>query len=215
MKIRNGFVSNSSSSSFVVFHGNINRISLDMLKTVIDDFSDWDKDFAAKKGSVRPSYAKWVKNLKEALKRDDIKDGKIGIVMPSTNYDTYLILKNNALFITTSNNHQWNLLQDAEDCENSSSQYEQIREVIHGSYFYDIRSKLIHSSEKWDGKKEKFDCPVCDNNYGNYVCDQNGNMICGTCLKGKLGLSEEKIEQMFQSKRSSVKNPITTLKISE
>jgi len=105
MKIRNGFVSNSSSSSFILkfnerFPDTVS-IAESMLKDKYADYSyddpndDWWK----------PSMNRAFKNV-ERLKKED--DPYVPIYFTSCNYNTYIIpLTKNYCLIETCNNTHW------------------------------------------------------------------------------------------------------------
>ncbi len=212
MKIRHGFVSNSSSSSFMIHAGDIEETAHSMLDTIIDDFSDWDKDLkptSFKGRKRRYEYKTWRTNLAKALKKKDVLSGKIGIAMPSCNYDTYMILKDNCLYIATCNNHSWDI--ESHDREDSVD-HDKINDLIKESFFYDVRNGMIHSYEIFDIGETKASCPKCKQYYGNYVHDQKGNRFCGSCLEGKLEPTNDiKMERL----RVTVQNPITVLKLED
>jgi hypothetical protein len=205
MKIRNGFVSNSSSSSFMIQGGDIAETSMSMLRTIIADF----KGFDPKKERDTKRYKIWMANLKTALKNKDVKDGKIGITMPSCNYETYLILCQGYLYITTCNNHHWDI--DDRNYEDSDN-HEKIYGLVRNCYFYNVRNKMIHSYEKYEDSNQS-KCPNCTHYYGNYIIDKKGNRLCASCFKGKLGPTDEM--KMEEFKKIGVKNPITSLELSE
>jgi len=209
MKIRSGFVSNSSSSSFIIHGGDIEDISQKMLEIVIDDYSDWDKGESKSKKRDK-EHLEWTKNLAKALKKKDVKSGKIGIVMPSCNYDTYLIIRDDFLYVATCNNHSWDL--GAHDIEETDA-HEKLKDIMDKSFFYDVRNGIVHTYEKYD-MDEKVDthCPKCKHHYGNYVFDRKGNRLCGSCFKGKL---EPTPEIKMDNMRKQVGNPITALHINE
>ena len=205
MKIRNGFVSNSSSSSFMIHGGDIAETSMKMLRVIICDF----KGFQTKKERDTKRYKIWIDNLKAALKNKDVRDGKIGIIMPSCNYETYLIVKDSCLYIKTANNHQFDI--DDRDYEDSDD-HEKIYGVVSNGWFYNVRNKMIHSHEKYEDSNQS-KCPNCTHYYGNYVIDKKGNRLCASCFKGKLGPTDAMMMEQF--KKIGVKNPITSLELSE
>lgn len=180
MKTRQGFVSNSSSSSFIIKRGNIEDVSLDMLDVIIENFEEGLSARELKK--AKAEHKRWRANLKSALKNKDVKEGKIGVTMPSCNYDTYLVIDGGDLYITTCNNYQWNINDINRE---ETSEHNKIYGLIGDKYFYNICDKIIRSCEKYvEGEESK--CPKCDGYYGNYVLDQKGDRICGSCLDGKL-----------------------------
>jgi hypothetical protein len=178
MKIRNGFVSNSSSSSFIITNGDVSEISKKMLKVIIDS-----RDFLTKHEN-KTEYNKLLLNLNTALKRKDVKSGKIGIFIHSCNYDTYIILNENDLYITTSNNYNFDLgYNDLEYSNKSDSIYDLIK---NGNY-YNIHDKKIHSHCKYDNS---YECNKCKINYGMYFIDLKGNILCYECCS-KMVLSKK------------------------
>ena len=100
MKIRNGFVANSSSSSFVVPFKKITtlQVAKHMVNVVHRDNNNWNKNTSS--------------SIKENLKAlvEDCKSKKISdppIMFGSCNYDTKIIKYKGRIFVTTSNNHSW------------------------------------------------------------------------------------------------------------
>jgi len=205
MKIRNGFVSNSSSSSFIIRGGEIEEIAISMLKTVIEDFSDWDKDWDKKSQGDIEIYDTWHDNLEIALKRKDVLSGKIGIVMPSCNYDTYIVKKDDVIYISTANNHTWDI--DATDVEYEEEGYDSVRQVIDESFFFNVRNKLIHSKENDDSTGRRV-CPKCKKTPYSFVTNLKGQNICTDCYKGVLRKTKEQLEAAKVEKL--LKNPPKT-----
>ncbi len=176
MKIRNGFVSNSSSSSFII-NGKINNVANSMLGTVMEDYFTWDGTKTNKK--EKALYATWKKNLAMALENKDVQDGKIGITMPSCNYDTYILKVNDEIHVSTCRNHNWDLdyvKSGGGDDEGSS---DIVYKTIEKAKFFNIRNRLIHSKEKYDARLKKCTCKLY---YGQYVVC-NGKKLCGGCYK--------------------------------
>lgn len=190
-----GFVSNSSSSSFIA-SAKIDVIAKSMLKTIIKEFSsDWGQKATKKE---LKEYKKWQDNLKIALKNKDVKTGKIGIVMPSCNYDTYIIFKDDMVYISTCNNHSWNTDEwnvshngDGEDMGTEDVPCK----IIKDKDFFNVRNKLIHSRENYfdmnDVSMNSCPNPKCDKTSGIYsyvVVD--GKMVCASCYQGVLNTKE-------------------------
>jgi len=200
MKIRNGFVSNSSSSSFIIRGGeeSVGDIATSMLNIVIEDFTDWND-----KPTKRNIYNTWKKNLKAALKRPDVKSGKIGIVMPSCNYDTYIIQKDDTIYISTANNHTWDI--NATDIEyDDGKDYESLRNVIEDSFFFDIRNKIIHSHERYEYDDNRV-CPKCKKTAYGFVVNKKGQNICPMCYKGVLTKTAKQIDE--EKAKKLLENP--------
>lgn len=83
MKIRCGFVSNSSSSSFVISKG---KASIDSIaKFMIGTMDSWNKR----------KRDKWIRNLEKR------PDKTLGITFPSCNYDTYITEDEKFFYIST------------------------------------------------------------------------------------------------------------------
>jgi len=210
MKIRNGFVSNSSSSSFVVRFGDLKKISAAMLKVVTNDFSEY---LSSSKRRNISSHKKWKSNLRKAFTLDDIKSGEIGITMPSCNYDTYIYhKKDDGFWITTCHNHNWEFAFDPFGWIVVPYKEDFLREEMSKHYYYNVRNGLIHSYPIFEEENEyvekKMQCE-CGNYFGEYVLDTKKNKICGDCFSHKIKLSpKEKLEII---RREGVKNPILSL----
>jgi len=198
MKIRNGFVSNSSSSSFIVAN-TISILSRSMLKTVLDDFG-YDKRRKYK------TYEKWNKNLRNALRRKDVKEGRLGITMPSCNFDTYIIYKEGNCYISTCNNYQWG--PEVMEGMYIGEADKTVDNIVEKNNFLNVRNNLIHSCYHYD-ENSKLKCPKCKYYFGEYVIDKKGNKICGNCFKGTL----EKAGDFKKNKSNKFKSAISYLEI--
>ena len=96
MKTRNGFVSNSSSSSFIIGHIDIGGVANAMLHTIIEDFRECEEEDLPLENRER--YNKWIKNLQRGLRNENVISGKVGITMPSCNYETYIFKKDRQIY---------------------------------------------------------------------------------------------------------------------
>lgn len=203
MKIRNGFVSNSSSSSFMIPNGDISYISNKMLKIIIED-----RDYLTKKEN-KTEYTKLSSNLKKALNRKDVKSGKIGVFIRSCNYDTFIVLNEDVLYVSTSNNYNFELGYRDEEYSNSDKIYD----VINSKYYYDVHDKIIHSHSEYN---ESYQCNKCKLNYGMCFTDLKGNMLCAECCSkmtlSKKGEKEKKENELIKkNKEKFSKNSIFSI----
>jgi len=182
MKMRYGFVSNSSSSSFIINNASVEDIATRMLNVVIQEFEDWDNVTDEEKAL----HVTWKKNLLNAFKNDSVKNGDIGITMPSCNYNTYIAKKGDDVYISTSGNHYWG------DISNDASYFgggeddgaaDDTYEVINNSNYFNIENNKIHSVEQYDENEGK--CPECKKSLGYFVIE-DGKKICSYCYKGKI-----------------------------
>jgi hypothetical protein len=185
MKLRRGFVSNSSSSSFIIGNSDIGSIAKYMLDVVIKDWT---------KGKISDEHKQWKNNLKIALKRQDILDGKIGITMPSCNYETYIFIKNDRIYISTSHNHEWkldNVTRSGDGSDGGDS--DAVHGIIGELNYFNVRNRLIHSKAEytdWNGGDTKHKtCPNCKTHYAQYVVYMGKN-LCADCFKGIIGTDE-------------------------
>jgi len=100
MKIRNGFVSNSSSSSFIVSAKSSMEVYLKMIGLVYNEYKEIDNG------------AWWKHHHEENVMRfEESHDDKFneGILIPFTcNYETYIFpAQNGQCYVETCNNHPW------------------------------------------------------------------------------------------------------------
>jgi len=105
MKIKADFVTNSSSSSFVLFDTTVAEVAIEMLKILRDDSMSVDSEY----------IDEGIDLIKDNLDVD-------GIYFPWTcNYDTYIFVEKDwvkkmkggkRVCVQTSNNHDWEGLGD-------------------------------------------------------------------------------------------------------
>lgn len=125
MKIRTGFVSNSSSTSFAVStedYPTVRDLAIKMMSIRNEDWDEYD-DEALAKMTLRHSQTgdeelfSQIKEIIESPNRQELivvenskLDRDFPIAFKSTNYDTFLMKSGNLIFVSTCNNHDWHSL---------------------------------------------------------------------------------------------------------
>jgi len=160
MKIRNGFVSNSSSSSFILQIGDDikspQEVCFSMLKDrEIDDKQFTDLDF-------KPRIAKKIIDKIKELEIDE----NVGYSFNSRNYDTYIYKIGNLIHVNTCNNIPWSVEQKSVRFEEVESRYN--RE------FYQVDLNFI-------GKKCNYEEECKNSNCSGDSWIINGKKYCMNC----------------------------------
>ena len=163
MKTRLGFVSNSSSSSFILNLKNDKQFEKklnDLVKCLAEDRQSWNDE-----PEDKIEYNK-VMNAYKRLKRlpiwSDILSGKLGIQFPSCNYDTYIIAIADKLYCSTSNHVQsfkddgdWQYVD--EGWEDSNPEYDALDSIIRNakyvSFDHDFKIMTFKEIEDAWGKE--------------------------------------------------------------
>ena len=144
MKIRKGFVSNSSSSSFIVEgSATIAQVALAMMYEIR---SDWESS----------NYDSWdpPKRFYEALKwvSENQNYDKPLLIPWSTNEETFIWRANDGIMVKTCNNHDWGLV-GATYIDDEDRFYEEVKLEI----FLDLED-MSHKTKKqfWDEQMAKW-----------------------------------------------------------
>lgn len=172
MKIRIGYISNSSSSNFIIPGTDIIGVATKMTNIVIKDWTE-----------KRNNSPQWVKKNKARKKKWNARlqqlslKPSVGITFPSTNYDTWMIVNEGEIYIETSHNHDWkfpnNVLQITEG-------FFKNQDLIKNSFYYDLDLKMEHSYIKYLDNWNK-SCVYCGRCVYKYYTDKTGKIICGFC----------------------------------
>lgn len=223
MKTRIGFVSNSSSTSFVLttcVYPTVRDLAINMMRTRNSDWDEYDDDEVAEMvikhtetqdDKLFNEIEEMVENRSEDqkelefMKNSDI-DKNTPTAFKTTNYDTYIFKSGNYLFVSTCNNHYYNLnnvipifgdgendakIEDFRDIynefdKNFDSEKFDVRDLVE-----DLEFSLKYVTEFWWPKiNKKFrilrDYKKCPNECGAYgglvLCD--GKLLCPNCDLG-------------------------------
>ena len=169
MKTRNGFVSNSSSSSFII-EGDIEDIAIQMIDCMQRDMEEYNSQ-------ADNEYTKLKAKIKRICKREDVKNSEIGIMFPSCNYDTYMFKKDGKCYITTSNNYDWDLDWDYHGGGDDYAEQDRAYAEIIDELFYSTRNNKIM-------RKGSFPRHENDIDYSN---PPRSNGICSKCRSDGYG----------------------------
>lgn len=173
MKIRGGFVSNSSSSSFILEHNDNIKVLSEMIKVSSREYKRDAKNLSLFKKS---KYLKMFKN------------NEIGVMFVTINYNTYIFYskKLEAVIVETCNNTDWRESEYfcdwakyiPEDDEFEKIYKSEIKDIL----FYNLNCKKLLSYEfigEEVGITKK--CKSCGYSYTMHK--QDDKLICGICFK--------------------------------
>ncbi len=148
MKVRNGFVSNSSSSSFIIEgDATISQVALTMMYEIRHCWSEW-KEKDAFDWTPPESFGKAIQWL------TDNRDYDEPLLLPwSTNEETFIWRHDGIIMVKTCNNHDWSLV-GPRYTEYEDTFYEQRKLHI----FLDL-DDMRHKTHKqfWDEQMAKWE----------------------------------------------------------
>ena len=169
MKTRNGFVSNSSSSSFILHGMTCKQIAEKMMEVVQEDWDSYD----AGSGGNKKMFSEWFRKLSTAEDNENI-------TLPSTNYETYIRqMDDGSVYVTTCNNHQWPFISydmggaDMDEAHTPN---------IEGQLFFDVRDGSMHSTEKYVDVDVNEVCSECKEPLFSIYYTARGTAKCTRCL---------------------------------
>ncbi len=189
MKIRNGFVSNSSSSSFIISTENfksVRELATYMIKKQIEEYSEREEENYINRYKIKIDK---LKNINENQ----------SISFSSCNYDTYIKKVDDCYLVSTCNNTDWDLYKYSTTLTNSakeslkeisklfsktSNEYGNIEDILNSSYeFYAIGKDYYNLDSDIIGVETYDKCPNSkDIDYGHYLWDTiKYGKICPKC----------------------------------
>lgn len=199
MKIRSGFVSNSSSSSFIVNTSDTGKLALDMLKIQINEWKGYIENarndrFNTERREHLRILEKYMKRLEKYI--EDNQGKPIFIHFPSCNYDTYIMpTEDGRCYVATCNNTDW------EDAINSSNSIDVEDNPTEDSVkFYKLLKESVFYSAKFNQPviypyyPKDFNtvcpCPHCGNKNFTFFLNLEKKVLCESCLKEYTVLDE-------------------------
>lgn len=205
MKIRNGFVSNSSSSSFIISVNDfptVRSLATYMLNKKIEEYEEYrDHD--------EYDEDDYDKTLIERLQNID-EDQSLSF--SSCNYDTYIRKIKDCYLVATCNNTSWDLVDyttrltknDIEELKKlqntyikNSDDYENIQTIIDGEYyeFYAFGNDFYSLDKELIGIETYEYCPNHEHQWGYNLWDlPKYGKICLSC--SPLLKRKEKLENI-------------------
>jgi hypothetical protein len=165
MKTRNGFVSNSSSSSFVLKVGLPFDDVFELAEYMIPK-REWDDD---------KKLLNTLKNLKtKKSNRTSLSSNKLNFTslsFRSCNYDTYIAKLGDYFLIETCHNHDWELDDFRVACPPEFEEHfgdDSFYELPHKFNFYNLDKEFYGrplSYKELDDKKLEYCCGKCSSDY--------------------------------------------------
>ncbi|NPV13092.1 MAG: hypothetical protein HPY57_15100 [Ignavibacteria bacterium] len=171
MKIRKGFVSNSSSSSFII-DGN-KYTCVDIAFQIIDVLVSEDNNYKEK-----------YKKIKNNLKKLKNKDTSILIEYCD---NIYIVKKDDKIYVEASYHYEWNLIK----CEEEGEYYD----IIYEEKFY-----FPLYDNKYLGKLANTD-NSCNKCHCGFLEFDDGSVFCPSCLCDPDGNPNQKLFRKEKLKR--------------
>jgi len=178
VKIRTGFVSNSSTSSFIISlsaYGNVAEVAVAMIPA-----REWDER--------DDELIEKIENMKPDMKEEPI-------AFASCNYDTYISKEEDGYYIDTCNNHEWDDVLEGIDEYGGGGDYgneDRVHAARTGNQYYWPERERSATPVSYD-ELERIQLPSwCTDQhcYGGIGIDPSGNHICIRCGKIYKGVNK-------------------------
>jgi len=200
MKVRNGFVSNSSSSSFI-----IDGDKYTCADVAIDMISDWLEHQKEYDWIDSDEYEKLKKLYTDRL--NNLEDKNVGIFIQDSD-DVEIERVGNRIYVDASNHVEWNI-ESLWDEYKDDEYYETERHTKW--YFPQVDNKYIEefASDKYAaryGKTWLYRCenPKCDHPMRFLVKDNQ--VFCPNCMHdpngNKVSFRKEKLERLLDGEKN-------------
>ena len=175
MKVRKGFVSNSSSSSFIVSKGGRYKNSLQLAEHMLTirnaDYDSWEDTELEK-----------IRRSRERQLNQDIS-----VTFPSCNYDTFITVKPDRFLVSTCNNTDWDDVQDVLSTGGGHDDGDFGDEESQTMYWH-MKHGLFAKSLTWDQIRQLRDKGVVPDDYctkkghcKSWIEMENGEVVCPSC----------------------------------
>jgi len=183
VKVRTGFVSNSSSSSFVLETKNDHRTTWDVAKVMLqqrtaDAIEWWGEENEFSKLVVEQRIRE-IDNLNLPIDTP--------FTMHSTNYETYIFKYDGKILIDTCNNEHWNYSDFGEHVEYNSVEQRKYHDgdsltiKYDDVFFFHMDYLIVARNANWSKEEEyKKSHSNCVNHYAHLQLP-DGTVICPDC----------------------------------
>ena len=191
MKIRMGFVSNSSTTSFIIGQDAYENVFV-LAKHVLRIMQDQDEEYPDDPRSE--NINDWIQNLEKLVELGVNPNSPVFI--PSAEFNTEIMKREDGFYVDTCHNYYWDDLKGVE-YHAESFQSEEVFEEFDNLWPYNVEYDVIGTSEIYPSD---FDCDDSDHNFALTVKDVG--KMCPICEPDRLeenrvSLHPEKFPALF------------------
>jgi hypothetical protein len=193
MKVRRGFVSNSSSMSFITrseAYPSVFAIARRMLEIQLDTYLDDDYGYNTR--PLNDREYEWIERLQGLIdKLNELEafgmDPNTPVKIPSINFDSYIVRRGNRYYCNTSNNHcQWEDLDGIERRIHDDSDEDDRFYLPAQHFFYDVQMDIMMKRLGW--REYPSEVRWCKHEHENgqpYTIErimlESGEIVCRKC----------------------------------